>query len=65
MSGTQSAGQKERFIGLEWLRFFLGLYIVIFHTLHTYPSISSWSHYVTDIGFFSTSAFSSCSRVFC
>ncbi|MCE3026237.1 acyltransferase [Salinicola sp. DM10] len=57
VSGTQSAGQKERFIGLEWLRFFLGLYIVIFHTLHTYPSISSWSHYVTDIGFFSTSAF--------
>ncbi|GHB27777.1 acyltransferase family protein [Salinicola rhizosphaerae] len=48
---------KERFIGLEWLRFLLGLYIVIFHTLHNYPSIREWSHYVTDIGFFSTSAF--------
>ncbi|WP_251976807.1 acyltransferase family protein [Salinicola avicenniae] len=48
---------KERFIGLEWLRFLLGLYIVIFHTLHNYPSIRDWSHYVTDIGFFSTSAF--------
>ncbi|WP_110687948.1 acyltransferase family protein [Salinicola aestuarinus] len=57
MSGTASAGSKERFIGLEWLRFLLGLYIVIFHTLHSYPSISAWSHYVTDIGFFSTSAF--------
>ncbi|GAB2794992.1 acyltransferase [Halomonas shantousis] len=49
--------RKERFIGLEWLRFLLGLYIVIFHTLHAYPSIRGWSHYITDIGFFSTSAF--------
>ncbi|MCT8467743.1 acyltransferase [Chromohalobacter canadensis] len=57
MDKTQQPGQKERFIGLEWLRFALGLYIVIFHTLHTYPSISAWSHYVTDIGFFSTSTF--------
>ncbi|QJQ94294.1 MULTISPECIES: acyltransferase [Halomonadaceae] len=48
---------KERFVGLEWLRFLLGLYIVIFHTLHAYPSIRSWSHYITDVGFFSTSAF--------
>ncbi|WP_299258460.1 acyltransferase [uncultured Kushneria sp.] len=51
------ASSKERFIGLEWLRFFLGLYIVIFHTLHNYPSIRSWSGYVTDLGFFSTSTF--------
>ncbi len=50
-------GKKQRFVGLEWLRFWLGLYIVIFHTLHTYPSIRSWSGYITDIGFFSTSAF--------
>lgn len=57
MDKTQRSGQKERFIGLEWLRFALGLYIVIFHTLHTYPLISDWSHYVTDIGFFSTSTF--------
>ncbi|MCK0744003.1 acyltransferase family protein [Chromohalobacter nigrandesensis] len=57
MDKTQQTAQKERFIGLEWLRFALGLYIVIFHTLHTYPSISDWSHYVTDIGFFSTSTF--------
>jgi len=57
MDKTSQASQKERFIGLEWLRFVLGLYIVIFHTLHTYPSIRDWSHYVTDIGFFSTSTF--------
>jgi len=57
MDKTSQASQKERFIGLEWLRFVLGLYIVIFHTLHTYPSIRAWSHYVTDIGFFSTSTF--------
>ncbi|WP_110666091.1 acyltransferase family protein [Salinicola halophilus] len=57
MPGSTPVGGKERFIGLEWLRFLLGLYIVIFHTLHSYPSISAWSHYVTDIGFFSTSAF--------
>nr|WP_297456931.1 acyltransferase [uncultured Halomonas sp.] len=54
---TASERKKERFFGLEWLRFFLGLYIVVFHTLHTYPSISNWVGYVTDIGFFSTSAF--------
>lgn len=57
MPDSTPATRKERFIGLEWLRFLLGLYIVIFHTLHSYPSISEWSHYVTDIGFFSTSAF--------
>lgn len=52
-----SATPRERFLGLEWLRFGLGLYIVVFHTLHNYPAISGWSHYVTDIGFFSTSTF--------
>ncbi|WP_110600742.1 MULTISPECIES: acyltransferase family protein [Salinicola] len=57
MLDSSTATRKERFIGLEWLRFLLGLYIVIFHTLHNYPSIREWSHYVTDIGFFSTSAF--------
>ncbi|MFC0267987.1 acyltransferase family protein [Kushneria aurantia] len=51
------ASAKERFIGLEWLRFFLGFYIVIFHTLHNYPEVRSWSGYVTGIGFFATSSF--------
>ncbi|EPC02553.1 acyltransferase [Litchfieldella anticariensis FP35 = DSM 16096] len=57
MERKPQTAKKERFVGLEWLRFALGLYIVIFHTLHAYPSIRSWSHYVTDIGFFSTSSF--------
>ncbi|OHV12872.1 acyltransferase family protein [Kushneria phosphatilytica] len=58
-SATSSSPRRsrERFIGLEWLRFLLGLYIVLFHTLHNYPSIRSWSHYLTDVGFFATSAF--------
>ncbi len=56
-SRSSTASRTQRFYGLEWLRFLLGLYIVIFHTLHTYPSISDWSGYVTSVGFFSTSAF--------
>lgn len=55
--GQAMTRKKQRFFGLEWLRFLLGLYIVIFHTLHAYPSIRGWSGYITDIGFFSTSAF--------
>ncbi|MED5501619.1 MAG: hypothetical protein VX950_12315, partial [Pseudomonadota bacterium] len=39
MPDSTTGTRKERFIGLEWLRFLLGLYIVIFHTLHNYPSI--------------------------
>ncbi|MGC3872306.1 acyltransferase family protein [Halomonas sp. GXIMD04776] len=57
MDKQTAASSKQRFLGLEWLRFWLGLYIVIFHTLHTYSSIRDWSGYITDIGFFSTSAF--------
>lgn len=49
--------RTRRFIALEWLRFILGLYIVIFHTLHYYPSISGWSGYISGLGFFSTSTF--------
>ncbi|MCM2971064.1 acyltransferase family protein [Larsenimonas suaedae] len=49
--------KKERFIGLEWMRFLLGLYIVIFHTMHYYPETKGWGHLVTQVGFFSTSTF--------
>ncbi|MCX2523724.1 acyltransferase family protein [Larsenimonas rhizosphaerae] len=49
--------KKERFIGLEWMRFLLGLYIVIFHTMHYYPEARGWGNYVSQVGFFSTSAF--------
>lgn len=49
---------QEHFIGLEWLRFLLGLYVVIFHTLHNYsqqnlPIIKE----LTGLGFFATSTF--------
>ena len=56
-SGAAVHHRTRRFIALEWLRFILGLYIVIFHTLHYYPSIASWSGYVTGLGFFATSTF--------
>ncbi len=52
-------GGKEHFIGLEWLRFLLGLYIVIFHTLHNYPQIQKidWIMSILGAGFFATSCF--------
>lgn len=52
-------GGKEHFIGLEWLRFLLGLYIVIFHTLHNYPQAQEidWIMDVIGAGFFATSCF--------
>lgn len=50
---------KEHFIGLEWLRFLLGVYVVVFHTLHNYPSEQkpSWLADLTGVGFFATSSF--------
>jgi peptidoglycan/LPS O-acetylase OafA/YrhL len=52
-------GGKEHFIGLEWLRFLLGLYIVIFHTLHTYKLKEKvpWLMDMVGVGFFATSSF--------
>lgn len=52
-------GGKEHFIGLEWLRFLLGLYIVIFHTLHTYKLHDEvpWVMDLMGVGFFATSSF--------
>ncbi|MGJ8517396.1 acyltransferase family protein [Carnimonas bestiolae] len=48
---------KPRFVSLEWMRFLLGLYIVVFHTLHHYKDSVPWAEYVSNIGFFSTSTF--------
>lgn len=50
---------KEHFIGLEWLRFLLGVYVVVFHTLHSYPNEQkpSWLADLTGVGFFATSSF--------
>ena len=47
---------KEHFIALEWLRFFLGVYIVLFHTFH-YSGFPTWVKKITEMGFFSTSTF--------
>lgn len=50
---------KEHFFGLEWLRFLLGLYIVLFHTLHNYPQADAIPglRAFSGVGFFATSSF--------
>ena len=49
---------KEHFIGLEWLRFLLALYVVLFHTLHAYANDAAfWLAELTGVGFFATSSF--------
>ncbi|NKI74915.1 acyltransferase [Dickeya sp. CFBP 2040] len=50
---------RERFIGLEWLRFLLGCYVMVYHTIHVYPlreKIPFLSE-LTSMGFFATSTF--------
>ncbi|BAE75145.1 Acyltransferase family protein [Sodalis glossinidius str. 'morsitans'] len=51
--------EKERFIGLEWLRFLLGCYVMIYHTAHHYPQFKAvfGLSELTSMGFFATSAF--------
>ncbi|QTF08471.1 acyltransferase [Brenneria izadpanahii] len=50
---------KERFIGLEWLRFLLGCYVMIYHTAHLYPQRERvpFLNELTSMGFFATSTF--------
>ncbi|MEH0833768.1 acyltransferase [Pectobacterium cacticida] len=50
---------KERFIGLEWLRFLLGCYVMIYHTIHVYPQRARipFLSELTSMGFFATSTF--------
>lgn len=48
--------QKEHFTTLEWFRFILSLYIVIFHTFN-YTSAPTWIREVFETGFFATSSF--------
>ncbi|WP_051231785.1 acyltransferase family protein [Stutzerimonas azotifigens] len=50
---------KEKFIGLEWLRFFLGVYLVMYHTLPFYESYTRLDGLVevNELGFFATSCF--------
>ncbi|AYC19323.1 hypothetical protein DZA65_02436 [Dickeya dianthicola] len=50
---------RERFIGLEWLRFLLGCYVMIYHTIHIYPQREKipFLSELTSMGFFATSTF--------
>jgi peptidoglycan/LPS O-acetylase OafA/YrhL len=47
---------KLHFTALEWLRFGLGFYIVLFHTFH-FPGMPEWMIKSTQLGFFATSTF--------
>ncbi|HEY1998054.1 acyltransferase [Paraburkholderia sp.] len=54
----QGTGMKKSFVGLDWLRFFLALYIVIFHTLFRYPESGKIPFlFVFYFGGFATSTF--------
>jgi len=50
---------KQRFIGLEWLRFLLGCYVMIYHSVHQYPQRGQipFLAELTSMGFFATSTF--------
>ncbi|WP_027711887.1 acyltransferase family protein [Dickeya chrysanthemi] len=50
---------RERFIGLEWLRFLLGCYVMVYHTVHVYPQREKipFLNELTSMGFFATSTF--------
>lgn len=48
--------KKEHLYGLEFLRYGLGLYIVLYHTLNQYD-ISYFSHRIVGMGFIATSTF--------
>lgn len=48
--------KNEHFTTLEWFRFILSLYIVIFHTFN-YSTAPTWIREVFETGFFATSSF--------
>lgn len=52
----QNTNVKEQLYGLNYLRYGLGLYIVIYHTMH-YEVIPQWINKITGMGFFATSSF--------
>jgi len=50
--------RTEHFIGLEWLRFLLAIYVVLFHTVHAYVEDEpTWLSELAGVGFFATSSF--------
>lgn len=56
MSQSKAMDAKEHFVTLEWFRFILSLYIVIFHTFN-YGTAPKWIREVFETGFFATSSF--------
>ena len=47
--------RTEHFIGLEWLRFLLAIYVVLFHTVHAYVEDGpTWLSELAGVGFFAT-----------
>lgn len=56
LNTIKNNSEKEHFLSLEWLRFFLGFYIMLFHTFH-YDVLPSVVRKITELGFFSTSSF--------
>ncbi|MCX2524620.1 acyltransferase family protein [Larsenimonas rhizosphaerae] len=50
---------RETFVALDWLRFALAIYLVMFHTLKNYPEVQALPmvHSLLSLGFFSTSTF--------
>ena len=51
--------KTEHFTGLEWLRFLLGVYIMVYHSLHFYPQARALPLLmdVAGMGFIATSVF--------
>ena len=51
--------RTEHFTGLEWLRFLLGVYIMVYHSLHYYPQARAIPLLmdVASMGFIATSIF--------
>ncbi|WP_299257148.1 acyltransferase [uncultured Kushneria sp.] len=50
---------REKFVALDWLRFALAIYLVLFHTLKEYGDIKAvqWIYSSMSLGFYSTSTF--------
>lgn len=50
------SSEKKHFVTLEWFRFILSLYIVVFHTFN-YKSAPKFIREIFETGFFATSSF--------
>ena len=46
-----------RMPGLDWLRVLLSVYLVVFHTLPSYPGLHDWAYQLASAGYVSTSLF--------